>query len=486
MVNISSSNDLKTKGVETLLGEPRKAVIKLAIPMIIAMSITTIYNFVDTLWVSGFGANWFSVSESIELGAKAVAAVGFVLPFFMMIIALSTGIGVGCGSAISRFIGAKDKKGADNVAIHSIFITILISIVFTIPLFLLSDSLFIFIGAKEAAFLASSYGKIIFIGSFFIFFTYIANAILRGEGDAKRSMYAMMFGAGLNIFLDPVFIYIFRLGVTGAAYATVLSMAITTLILIYWLFFRKNTYVNFKFHGFRFNREILKDIFRVGLPASIQQLSMSITVVILIGFIAYIKGDEGITIYTIGWRVVTVAILPLLGMATAVVSAGGAAFGEGAFKKLKIVFYYSIKIGLIIEIIVAIITFLFASIITSAFTTFDTDLMLLSPNIIMFLHISCFFYPGAAFGIMSSSLFQGTGKGLYSLLSTLLRTVILAPIFAAFFVFVLDLGLVGVWYAIVVANLTGSVVSFTWCRYYINKLNHKKNLKFNTRQTFKN
>ena len=90
----------ETKGVKTLLGEPKKAVIKLAIPMIIAMSVTTIYNFVDTLWVSGFGANWFSTSDVAEVGAGAVAAVGFVLPFFMMIISISTGLGVGCGSAI--------------------------------------------------------------------------------------------------------------------------------------------------------------------------------------------------------------------------------------------------------------------------------------------------------------------------------------------------------------------------------------------------
>lgn len=485
MINISSSDDIKTKGVTTLLGEPRKAVIKLAIPMIIAMSITTIYNFVDTLWVSGFGANWFTISQTVEVGAKAVAAVGFVLPFFMMIIALSTGIGVGCGSAISRRIGAKDKKGADNVAIHSIFLIILISIAFTLPLFFLSEFLFVFIGAKDAAILASSYGKIIFLGSFFIFFTYIANAILRGEGDAKRAMYAMMFGAGLNIVLDPIFIYNFNLGVAGAAYATVFSMAITTLILMYWLFFRKDTYVNFIFPGFRFNREILKDIFRVGLPASIQQLSMSITIVILIAFIAFIKGDEGITIYTIGWRVVTIAILPLLGIATAVVSVGGAVFGARAFEKLKTVFYYSIKIGLIIEIIIAVIIFLLAPLITSAFTTFDLELIILSPDIVMFLQISCLFFPGAAFGIMASSLFQGIGKGIYSLISTLLRTVILAPLFAVIFVFIFDIGLVGVWYAIVVANLIGSVVSSSWCRWYIYNLNDKK-IKLNLKQTFKN
>lgn len=467
-MNTEQSNE--TKGVKTLLGDPKKAVVKLAIPMIIAMSVTTIYNFVDTLWVSGFGANWFSAADIVDVGAVAVAAVGFVLPFFIMIIAISTGLGVGCGSAISRRIGAKDKEGADNVAIHSIIITLLIAIVFSIPFFIFADKLFVLIGAKDAAGLAISYGRVIFAGSVFTFFINVALAILRSEGDAKRAMYAMMFGACLNIGLDPVFIYIFRLGVTGAAYATVLSMAITSFILIYWLFFRKDTYVAFKFHDFKFNKEILKDIFRVGLPASVQQLSMSFTMLLLIVIITLISGDNGVTIYTIGWRIVTIAILPLLGLATAVISVGGAAFGARTYEKLKIVFTYSIKIGFIIEIIIAAATFLLAPIITAAFTTFDLKLFALSDDIILFLKVACLFYPGAAFGIMASSIFQGTGKGTYALICTLLRTVILVPIFALFFTHVLNLGLVGVWYALVVANLIGSVVSFTWCKLYIRNI----------------
>ena len=467
---MNTEQSSETKGVKTLLGDPKKAVVKLAIPMIIAMSVTTIYNFVDTLWVSGFGAKWFSAADIVDVGAVAVAAVGYVLPFFFMIIAISTGLGVGCGSAISRRIGAKDKEGADNVAIHSFIIILLIAIVFSIPFFVFADKLFVLIGAKDAAGLAISYGRVIFAGSVFTFFINVALAILRSEGDAKRAMYAMMFGACLNIGLDPVFIYIFRLGVTGAAYATVLSMAITSFVLIYWLFFRKDTYVAFKFHDFKFNKEILKDIFRVGLPASVQQLSMSFTMLLLIFIITLVSGDNGVTIYTIGWRIVTIAILPLLGLATAVVSVGGAAFGACSYEKLKTVFIYSTKIGLIIEITVAAATFLLAPIITAAFTTFDLKLFALSDDIILFLKIACLFYPGAAFGIMASSIFQGTGKGTYSLICTLLRTVILVPIFALFFIHVLNLGLVGVWYALVVANLIGSVVSFTWCKLYIRNI----------------
>jgi len=109
----------ETKGVETLLGDPKKGIITLALPMIAAMSVQTIYNLVDAIWVSG-------------LGADALAGIGFVFPFFFMAMALSNGLGVGTGSAISRRIGARDKKGADNVAVHTIIIMVLLAIVFTI------------------------------------------------------------------------------------------------------------------------------------------------------------------------------------------------------------------------------------------------------------------------------------------------------------------------------------------------------------------
>ena len=239
----TNPSEKETKGVKTLLGDPKKAIITLALPMIIAMSVQTIYNFVDALWVSGFGSYIFS-SEIIEgTGKLALAAIGFVLPFYMMGIALSTGLGVGGSSAVSRRIGAKDKTGADNVAVHSIILTLIIGVFFTIFLFFGAEIIMKWIGAGESLVFAISYGKIIFAGSIVIFFLNMATALLRGEGDAKRAMYALIFGAVLNIILDPIFIYTLKLGIAGAAYATVLSMIITSFILIYWLFFRKDTYV---------------------------------------------------------------------------------------------------------------------------------------------------------------------------------------------------------------------------------------------------
>jgi len=476
-LSFSKKNDSsKTKGVETLLGEPKKAIMKLAVPMIIAMSAHTVYNLVDALWVSGFGIDIFTSAEVSDIGIEALAAVGFAMPFFMMLISISVGVGVGSGSAISRRIGAEDKKGADNVAIHSIIISTLLAIVFSVVLFFSSDRLFVIIGAEKSASMAISYGKIIFAGSIFIFFTNIAFAILRSEGDARRAMYAMMIGAGINIVLDPIFIFTLGLGVSGAAYATVLALAISSFILVYWLFFRKDTYVSFNFKKFKFNKEILLDIFKVGLPASVQQLSMSFTMIAIIIIINIAsEGENFVAVYNTGWRVVMIAILPLLGMATAIVSVTGAAYGARAYDKLNIAYMYSARSGFIVEIILAIIIFLLAPFISTIFTSRPEDFFI-RDDLTMFLQISCFFYPGAAFGISSSAMFQGTGKGIFALIATLLRTIVLTIVLALISTFVLNAGVEGIWWSIVIANLAGSIISFLWGKYYIKQLELKNSI----------
>jgi len=146
---VAKEHSDKTKGVETLLGEPKKAIIKLAVPMIIAMSATTIYNLVDALWVSGFGQDFFTSKGGIEVGTGALAAVGYVWPFFMMMMSIAVGLGLGGGSAISRRIGAKDKKGADNCAIHSIIISVIVAFVFSAILLLSADKIFTSISSED-------------------------------------------------------------------------------------------------------------------------------------------------------------------------------------------------------------------------------------------------------------------------------------------------------------------------------------------------
>ena len=443
-------------GISILLGDPKRAILKLSLPMIVAMSVQTLYNLVDAVWVAG-------------LGADALAAIGFAFPFFFAAMALSNGLGIGGGSAISRRIGSQDKKGADNVAVHTIIMMLLIAALFTIPLFFCAEGLFVMIGAGRTVGLAVAYAQVIFAGSIFIFFTNTANAILRAEGDSKRAMYVMVLGAGMNIVLDPIFIYTLKMGIAGAAWATIISLAVSSIFMLNWMIFRKDMYVSFKFRGFRFNKSIVRDIFGVGVPAAVMQLAMTLTILIMNTIIVMVGNTDGVAVYTTGWRVVSIAILPLVGISTAVVSVTGAAFGKRSFNKANIAHRYAIKIGFMIEVVIAAATFIFAPQIAAAFT-YTEEAAYIAPDLITFLRVVSISYVTVPFGMLSSSLFQGTGKGMNALIVTVLRTIILTPLFSFLLAFNLCMGLNGIWWGLVAANAIGSAVAFTWARLYIGRL----------------
>ncbi len=450
------SQPTHTEGIATLLGNPKKAIIKLSVPMIIALSVQTIYNFVDALWVAG-------------LGADALSAVGFFFPFFILIMALANGVGVGGGSAVSRRIGAHDKTGAEKVAAHTMVLMLMVCIVVTVPFIIFIEAIFRKMGAGDIAPVAASYSRILFAGAIVIFFSNNAGALLRAEGDVKRAMFAMMLGAGLNIILDPIFIYTFKLGVPGAAWATLISLTVTGCMLFYWLCLRKDTYVTVTMRNFRFDRHIIYDILRVGLPSSMQQMSMALSVFFLNMIVVRAGGTDGIAVYTTGWRVAMFAILPSIGIATAVTSVSGAAYGGRDYAKLGIAHGYAVKIGIVIELGIAALTYLLAPQITQVFTR-TQEAARIAHDLVVFLRILFVFYPMIALGMLSSAMFQGVGKGIYSLTVTIARTILFVVPIAYLLALIMNIGLPGVWWGLVIGNSMGTILAFTWARLYIKHL----------------
>jgi len=448
-----------TEGVKILLGNPKKAIRKLALPMIVGLSAQMVYNIVDAIWVSG-------------LGADALAAVGFFFPFFFLLMALATGISVGASSAISRKIGSRNKRDADSVAIHSLIIGGIVAIAVSLPFLIFIDKLFAVMGAGEVTKMATAYARILFAGSIFIFFSSIANGILRGEGDTKRAMYALLLGSILNIVLDPIFIYTFRLGVAGAAWATLISIITSSILLSYWLFFKRTTYVSIHFNEFSFNWQIVKEILKVGIPASVIQLSMSFSILVLNILVVRAGGTDGVAVFTTGWRVVMIGMIPLLGIATAVTAVTGAAYGARDVEKLNTSYMYAIKLGFVIGTTVAIFTYVFAPWITLLFTHSQNSARIAN-DLTTFLKIITLFYPFATFGMFSSAMFQGIGKGMNSLAVTILRTIILTVPMAYIFAFTIHLGLKGVWMGIVVGNTIAAFIAFSWAKMYVKRMEYE-------------
>ena len=448
----------RTKGVETLLGDPKRAIVKLSIPMIVAMSVQTIYSLADALWVSG-------------LGPDALAAVGLFFPFFFIMLAIATGIGVGAGAALARRIGARDKEGSDNVAMHSLLMMTGTAFVMIAVFMPIMRPVFGAMGASgEVLSMTVDYAYVLIAVTPVLFFTNWAMAIMRSEGDVTRPMWAMTAGSALNIVLDPIFIYTLDMGVVGAAWATTISIIVTAVPMIYWMFVSSDTYVTIGRCCFEYSREIVNDIMKVGLPATVMQLAMSISMLFLNAIIIDIGGTDGIAVFTTGWRVVMVAILPLIGMATAIVTVTGAAFGARQYGKITTALNYSIRMGFTVEVFIAAATFLLADPIAAVFSMGEGGERI-QGELENLVRIQAFFYPAVAFGMFSSSMFQGVGKGMNALAVTLLRTVAFTLVFVVVMVYLLGMGLNGVWWGMVLGNTLGAAVAYAWARYYISHLN---------------
>ncbi len=435
-----------TQGVKHLLGDPKKAILKLSIPMIIGMLAQALYNIVDGIWVAG-------------LGADALAAVGLFFPFFMIIMAVSAGIGIGGSSAISRRIGQRNKKAADNTADHTIILGILVGLALSLPFLPFLEKIFSFMGVKgNITQMSSDYARVLFGGAVFIFFSNIASAILRGEGDMKSAMYAMLLGTGLNVVLDPIFIYTFDMGVVGAAWATLTSIVVSAILLFYWLFVKSDTYVKIKLKEFHLNKGIIKEIFNVGIPASLAQLSMSISMVFLNLVVIKAGGTDGIAVFTSGWRIVMLGIIPLLGIAMGVTAVTGAAYGARNPEKLNIAYMYAIKIGILAELAVAIMIVLFAPQIAFIFT-YSKGAACIADNLLIFLRWLALFCHTVPLGMLSSAMFQGVGRGRTALFVTILRTIILQVPVAYIFGISFGFGLTGVWLGIVIGNAIAASIA---------------------------
>ena len=273
---------------------------------------------------------------------------------------------------------------------------------------------------KNVAMMATNYAKILVGGAVILIFSNIGGAILRGEGDARRAMYAMLLGSGLNIILDPLFIYTFKMGIVGAAWATLTSIVVTSFLFIYWLFLKSDTYLDMRWRYFSPSKKIIKEILQVGIPSALAQLSMSLAMIGLNMIVIAAGGTDGIAILTSGWRIIMFGTIPLMGMAMGVVAVTGASFGAKNKEKLKTAYLYAVKIGVIIELAVAALIIVLAPQIARLFT-YSKGATHLTLGLINFLRISAIMCPMIPLAMLTSAMFRGVNRGMSSFIVTILR-----------------------------------------------------------------
>ncbi len=450
-----SKTEKKSKNIEMITGDPKKAIVKLALPMMFSMLLIMLYNLADSIWVAG-------------LGSDALAAIGFITPLFMVLIGLGNGIGAGANSLVARYIGAKNHAEANNAALHGIVLSVIVSVIFTVLIEVFMVPILQFMGAGNTIQYAMDYSYIIF-GFLFVFvYSGVASAIFRSEGDMRRATIAIAVTAIMNIVLDPIFIYVLNLGIAGAAWATVISATLSCVVMSYWIWGKRDLYLDLSFKNFHYSSKMMIDTLQVAIPSTLENIVFSALAIIINSMLVMASGTEAVAVYTASMRIVQMAMIPLLGLGTAVLTVSGVAYGAHNHENLKTAHSYSIKLGFAISIALGIVMFIFSSQLAAMFSYTEAS-QALAPEIASAISVLSLFVLAIPHGMMSSMMFQGVGKGVYSLLITLLRSLILESVFAYVFCFIFGWGVVGIYAGVVFGCFVGGTVGYIWAKFYIRK-----------------
>ena len=444
------------ENVEMITGDPKKAINKLAWPLIASMLLIFLNNIIDSIWVAG-------------LGPDPLAAIGYVTPLFMVLVGFGNGIGAGATSLISRYIGAEKRDDANNAAIHSAILSIVVSAVLTVIALLILESLLKIMGASSVLNYAMDYGVIIFAFTAPILIPPIFGGAFRAEGDIKRATLPIAIVAVINMILDPIFIYVFGWGISGAAFATGLAPCFGLLMMLYWIFIKKDTYLSYNRKDFHNNLNMYKDILSVGIPASLEQLIMAALAVTVNYMLTLVSGSVAVAVYTAGWRLISLGLLPAIGVGTAAITVSGVAYGAKKYENIRTALRYSVKLGLISSIVVCILLFVFANQLAYIFSYSEASAPLL-PLIASFIQLMCLFILYVPFGASAGNVFQGLGKGTTSFILTTFREFVLVLIFAYLFGFVFNMGENGIYYGMLLGGFLGSVIAYGYIEIYVDRL----------------
>ena len=433
--------------LEQLITNPKKSIIGLSIPMILSLFLTMINNLADAMWVSG-------------LGSDALAAIGIVTPLFIIIIGLGIGLSAGVNSTIARFIGKGDLKNAGNSATHGVILSIIVSVLIPGLIILFLDPLLIAIGGTNVLGLAHEYGVYIIAGGFTIIVQNIYCGIYRSENKGVKATLPIGVAAALNIILDPIFIFNLNMGVSGAAIATVLANFVGLLMYLYWAYIKKDTTIDVK--NYSRNISIYKDIISVGIPASAEQIIMSLFSMVVNIILVMVATTDAVAVYTTVWRLISIGIMLPVGFGTGGISVFGALFGARKGDEIMDSFKYIHKIGFIGCIAMTIILAAFAPYLALLFGGAGLTKEITDVTIIL-----CPYVAFASWSIISGCILQSFGRGDLSLGFTFLKQIVLTLIciFA-----LLWMGENGVYLGIIIANFIGSLIQLIFTYRYVKSI----------------
>lgn len=382
----------------------QQAILQLAIPTMLGMVVQIFYNITDTFFVGKLN------------DPNQVAAVAIIMPIFMMLMALSGIFGNGGASYLSRLLGQKDYETAQQTLSTAWFSCVILGIVVTIGGLWGMPTILTLSGASEQTGpFAAAYLRIILIGSVLIVVNFSAGQLLRAEGAAKEAMFGMVIGTVTNIVLDPVFIFGLHQGVAGAAIATVIANAIA---LAYYLsyYIRCKSLIPLSWKSVSCRWALYKEITKVGIPASINQLLMSSSH-ILVNNIAASYGDIVVAAMGVDMRIFTIPIMLSIGLAIGAQPLIGYSYGANNLLRLKASVKIAASMATGIVIFFAIVFALFPRQLIQLFIQ-DPAVVSTGTTILFAMLIGL---PFIGLQVVMMNTFQAMGKGLPALLVSLSR-----------------------------------------------------------------
>ncbi|MCI8726605.1 MAG: MATE family efflux transporter [Hungatella sp.] len=378
-------------------------ILSLALPSIVTMLINSVYNLADTFFVG-------------RLGTSATGAVGVVFSIPMILNALGFLVGTGASSLMSRFLGARDQKEAQRVTSTGFFLSFFFGLLVAGTGFLAGESLMILLGATDTILpFAMAYGRYIFFGSPFAASSLALSQCLRGEGRSKESMTGQVLGGVLNMVLDPLFIFVFQLGIAGAAMATALSQFISwTILLSFYL--RGKTQVQISIRSMSRTWEQYLELFSNGFP-SLSRHGCNMIANVVLNWVAGGWGDAAIAAMSVCSRLLYLSNAVSLGLGQGAQPVFGYSHGAGNHRRVKEAFWFTARAGIISMCCFGVIGVAFAPQLIGLFQN-DNEVIRIGSTAF---RLVCVVMPFASFVANVGTMFQMIGRPLPSTMLILSR-----------------------------------------------------------------
>ena len=415
---------------------------KFSIPAIVGMLVNALYNVVDRIFI-GQGVG------SLGIGGTAIA-----FPIMLIMMAFSMLIGIGANSLVAIRLGQNKKEEAEVIFGNAFVLLVVSSLMLSVLGLIFLEPLLKLIGASEQILpYAKEYMEIILIGGVFQSVGMGMNNFIRSEGNPKIAMFTMLIGAAINTVLDPIFIFIIPWGMRGAAFATILSQAVSAIwVMIYFL--RGKSLLKLRMKNLKLKMSYGFQIITLGLAPFAMQIAASVLNFILNKSLGFYGGDIAISGMGIVNSVITLMIMPIFGINQGVQPIIGYNYGAGKYDRVKEAYRLAVIFATIIVIAGWCITRVFPQQLVYLFNKDDTELISFSTFAIRRFLI---FLPIIGFQIVSSNYFQAIGKPMYSALLGLSRQVLI--LIPALLILPRFFGLDGVLSAGPLADLLASVIT---------------------------